>query len=694
MYTAANTPGDRKLHPWDERITWFWYGDREVFHTNPEALDARARKLAEQGVTIAILAGTTHVRMSFYPYWNQIRACIRAIADACHRHGIRLVEHHSASLWFDTTTPEGWQVFQNLIFQPGNDAGYDSWKKILPYLACGPAIDGIPLIRFSQIDGRTGRPPQNYYNCNAACFNNPEYRKIYFQYVSDICQDGIDGIMNDDVQYFGGACACEHCRRLFEEQTGYSLPEPGRWEGFYENYGDPVFIAWKRFRLQSAAQFYQDLTKLYADKGLALFRPNYCSELLLNNETAYPLEPCAGIWDNIFQENCFGAIIKQSHLAFMAEAVHRYALAKRRGKPSMSMFYPQRANDVYFSWALARSWGQMYTGTFDGMDLTPLEKPYRLFEEAHADFYRDPDKISDLAFYFSQSTRDCTAHAQEAYMRPFVGALQAAYVSGYSVDMVFEEDTEQELSKHRAIFAPHVAMMSDRQLTRLRQYVLEGGQLIAAGKFAVYDGQGRTRRWNAIERLLGLDRVQLIDMQEGGALCYRLGTGRIWLTEQAVGTDEFQPQVWSSSRLDRPPQVPGVPSKWEKQKAGTGALLRCILGKPAIVVHGDSQRVIASAFRTRAGLAVHLINLADTICESQEQVGYEDEIPNFSQRAEELAALRLELQLDIAPGAKKATLYTPERKGALDLGIAEQAERRILSIPKGSFAGYALITLE
>ena len=67
------------------------------------------------------------------------------------------------------------------------------------------------------------------------CFNNPDYRKVYFDYLESLYKVGIDGIMTDDVQYFGdgNACTCEHCRRLFYEKTGYSLPSPDEWDSFY-----------------------------------------------------------------------------------------------------------------------------------------------------------------------------------------------------------------------------------------------------------------------------------------------------------------------------------------------------------------------------------------------------------------------------------------------------------------------------
>ena len=312
------------------------------------------------------LLGPFIFRLGYYPYWREINACIERLVSACHRYGIRVIEHHSSTIFFDTTTEAGWRLIEENLCVNGRRA-YDSWHKIFPFLNCNPLIEGTDIRSFQQVNGKSGAYDMDGYNCRFACVNNPDYRAIYFDYVKSLCDTGIDGIMNDDVQYFDrNACTCEHCRRLFTEQTGYTLPEPQDWGDFWENYDHPVYLAWKRFKLASTERFYRDLTALYRKLGKKLLRPNYVSDCLEHNHTAYPFQKCSDLWNFIFQENCFSTIIKQSWMHDMEEGVHRYALGRRLGIPSMCEFYPDRPDSVYFSWALSRAWGHMYTGTFDG----------------------------------------------------------------------------------------------------------------------------------------------------------------------------------------------------------------------------------------------------------------------------------------------------------------------------------------
>jgi hypothetical protein len=277
----------------------------------------------------------------------------------------------------------------------------------------------------SQVDGRTGEPQVCYYRAHCLCPNNPDYMDISLYIAGRIFDLGVDGMMNDDIQYFGDGhgCACEHCRKLFKEQTGYELPTPKGWEAFYENYDNPAYIAWKKFKFESTTRMYRDLTALYESMGKELLRPNYCSDILKHCPTCYSFDRCIDQWDFIFQENCFSAVMKQSYLDFMTEAIHRQAAGEHYGIPSMSMFYPDRPDSTYFAWALARSWGQLYTGTCEGMDVTPLEREYRVFEKKYLRYYENPKKISDLAVYLSRKTRDFTANARYNYMQKMMGCM-------------------------------------------------------------------------------------------------------------------------------------------------------------------------------------------------------------------------------------------------------------------------------
>ena len=676
------------LNPWEQGFCWFWCHDDEVFFYSEEDFERRAKELADSGITVVMTFSLTHFRMGYYPYWKELNESLSKLVRACHKWGIRVVEHHSASLTSRILDEGGWEKLDGeLIGRSKGVAKYDNWKKIFPFLTYDYTIDDVDIRTFMQIDGRTGEYARNRYGTFSACYNNPDYRKIYFDYMKSVVETGIDGIMNDDVQFFGDehACTCEYCRKLFKEKTGYDLPTPENWSEFAGNYDNPAYIAWKKFKFDSTEQFYRDLGEFYRKLGVQLMRPNYSSCVLKQNPTCYPFDCCTDLWDFIFQENCNADIMKESYMDFMAEAVHRFAAGRERGVPTMSMFYPDRPDSVYFSWALARSWGQIYTGTATGVDITPMEFPYRKFEKKYLRFYTAPKKISDLAFYFSRKTRDFTANTFKRFMRHMIGSMQAAYVSGFRLDMVMEEDSLESLLRHKTIVLSYVAMLSESEIAKFTEYVRAGGKLIILGDFALYDENGRMRTEEETMNLFG---VPLTVNQK-----VALGKGEIFLSDFRPEEVEFQPTIGCKRGYKLHLTTYTVPSKWEAQKAGTGKLLRTLLTRKTEII-SENDRLVVTTFDVEDARVMHIVNLADTISAERVQVSHDDLIPNFCEGAKKLGSITVKLKEIPAFDVKSVYLLTPEREEPITLTSYRKDGEWIIEVPEDTFAAYAMIILD
>ena len=681
---------EMNLKPWEQGFCWLWYNDEEIFHFTQKDFDERARMLSEAGITVALTFSLTHFRLSYYPYWEELNECLRKIVRACHKYGIRVVEHHSAHLTHCLLSDNGWQKLEeNLFSYSRGKARLENWKRILPFLTYDYKINGRDIRTFVQIDGRNGKPVVNTYGTYCMCFNNPDYSATYFEYLKGVVATGIDGIMNDDIQFFGdeNGCTCEHCRRLFKEETGYDLPTPEGWSKFFKNFKDPSYIAWKRFKSKSTERMRRDLVALYESLGVDLLRPNYASDILKHCPTcSSTFDRCMDLWHFIFQENCFSAIIKQSYLDFMCEAIHRFSAARRHGIPSMSMFYPDRPDSTYFAWALARSWGQLYTGTFEGMDVTALERPYRRFEKKYIRFYTAPKKLSDLAFYLSFKTRDCTENARYRYMERMMGGMQAAYEARLILDMVEENYTVDELSAHRNIAVSYAAMLSDEELMRLSEYVRRGGRLIILGDFAIFDEHGKDRELSRTEELLG---ARLIDDAP-----VSLGAGEIWRMRYESEEPEFQPTVWSFRKVENPLPAEAVASKYGLRKNGTGRVLRKIVKTPNVTVQSENEHLAVTAYEVENALAVHLCNLADTLAESEGLVAHGDLLTHFLPTSQKEGEIRITVNCPLSVTPTRAVLRTPELEEEISLSLSRVNDAWCVIVPAGLFSGYAMICLE
>lgn len=722
---------------WDTKFEFYWYNDNEIFSYSDMDFDAQAKKMAQTGINVIITFSSTHFRWSFRPYWDIINQCIGKMVKACHKYGIKVVEHHSSHLTFDPLCSDDWDYMERSLNK--RQSSIDSWKGIRDNIADDPLINGKPVSSFRQIDGRTGRWARSNYNGYAMCFNNEDYRRAYFEYLESVYKTGVDGIMTDDVQWFadGNACACECCRKLFSEKTGYELPQPGEaWHKFYGNYDDPVFVSWEKFKRSSAAEFQYAVNRHFKSLGLDLMRPNYVSSILLNNSTGYPLEAVADLWDYIFQENCFSDIIRYSWPAFAMEAVHRYALAERNGVPSMSMFYPDRADSFYFSWALSQSWGQMLLVTQEGVDLGSLEKKLRDFEKAHGDLLYDQKKQADIAFYFSTKTRDYIKDARDNEMPTLVSWMQAAYFSNISIDMVFETDDLEKLKRYPVIVLPCVSMLNDDEIDNLKVYAEKGGTLLILGRSGERNEKGAIRSLDNIAGRFGMEsRPYKLEDCSSEECVLSVGDGKIkvgqvrceyvfnvaaceniamtsesgktagiiaskgkgciiWLINP-FGSAKYHKEVHANRWYKNEIRIDLPQYAVDYLKENAGAALDMVLAHRLLDIDNCPDGLIATCYKNKSNTKnmIHLVNTRDTLPKEICRVGHSDTIPAFAENSaiSPMDAFTLSLRNNCKNTVDCVRLYTPLNGRIIMPGYKESAGRITIEIPHGCFGDYALV---
>ena len=88
----------RKL--WDEKFTFFWYNQREIFEWSQSDFDHQAKQLAEAGITGVMTFSVTHFRWTYHKYKREILEALRKLTAACHKYNITVEEHHSCHLTY------------------------------------------------------------------------------------------------------------------------------------------------------------------------------------------------------------------------------------------------------------------------------------------------------------------------------------------------------------------------------------------------------------------------------------------------------------------------------------------------------------------------------------------------------------------------------------------------------------------
>lgn len=692
--------------------------------------------MRDLGIDIVLLSNKTHFRFNFYPYWDKIIETLGKITRAFHKYDIKVVEHHSCSLTHIPLPPEEWEIKKDRINRLSDDGKYAAeWDAVKDWVTSDAKIDGVKVSSFLQIHGGTHDLSPTQYDTHVVCYNNEDYRRIYFKHLEDIYATGVDGIMTDDVQFFaeGNACACPTCRKLFKEWTGYEMPETVQeWnENFMGNFEDPRYVAFDQFRRDSAIRFQRDVDAHFRSLGLNLLRPNYISNEITSNYSAYPFSNCADLWDVMFQENVSNSIIKHSWPFYACEAVHRYAFASQNDIPSMSMFYCKTPSDIYFSFALCLSWGQLFNPAFTRTpDMVAMEGLARSFEKKYPELVYDQKKQSDVAIMFSMKTRDLIANAPSV-MNGVMAWLQSLYFTQKTPDFVLEDQTLKDWQKHKVIVLPHVFMMSDEEITRAKEYVQSGRTLVWVGLCGKKTPKGFDRSPEEIQKLLGCKTVMrpmekkkaavdfngetLYEMtydlafdnsktmsaigEDTVIACERLGAGKILF----IGAQTNLLPYHTNVAIVRDTLSPYFNTGLTKQYCGEilekslGKILDYTVKKPVIgPIPGEYQTTLYHSADKKHTIA-HVVTIEDTLSKEKDvRVGMFDPISRYTADTG-------------APGNKPFTVtfaceYLPTTVRILspewsmqgkpfEQGIPFTYGKGIVSvrIPENTFAGYLMI---
>ncbi|HOD93772.1 MAG TPA: hypothetical protein PLT91_02580 [Clostridia bacterium] len=673
-----------KNQQWQERFGWIYYNENEIFHSNQKQIDDLVKNYADDGITILIGFSCTHFRWNHVLNWREINECIGRYVKACHKYGIRYVEHHSSHLTYNPIGQEQIDAVEKAFAFHGSST--KSWAGFLEYSQGDPVINGKNISTFRQISGATGKFARSNYRGYCMCFNNPDYRKEYFKYLESVYDQDIDGIMTDDVQYFGqgwwgdwSACTCIHCRKLFKEQTGYDIPQPEQWNDFYENYSNPVYIAWKKFKHASTTRFAHDVNRHFESLGYKLLRPNYISSIVRENPTSYPFENCTDLWDFVFQENISLIVIKESFYDVATEAIHRFAMARHKSIPSMSMFYPRTDDSLYFAWGLCKIWGQLFTQCSRNLKGQMKEYIYRNFEIKHKQFYEAPQKISDLAFLLSADTRDFSI-GNKVTMRRFATWLQASYAYGFMTDMVFENEDIDIYSKFKYIVLCNTKMLSDSMLSKLYKYVENGGNLIIIGPFAVYDDKGQSDPQRVERVFTKLPSTPGIK---------KINKGSIFVIEDSECIDHYQNSVRVPNYMDEYALTNPTPDYVIDALKQTGGKALYSIIQQKNIEASSSMQIIYSLYKHGDNAAINIMNVDKAVSKNNEQVSLSTPIEGYTLNSQKAAAVDLSVKLDFLPKAIIACI--PESNEEKVIHFIEINNRIHFSIPKNTFYGYCLV---
>ena len=175
-------------------------------------------------------------------------------------------------------------------------------------------------------------------------------------------------------------------------------------------------------------------------------------------------------------------------------------------------------------------------------DLPSQPRQYVRFFHDNFDLYRGTDSVADVALLSSFAS---IGFNQDRPLRSFMLASQTLIQDRLLFDIIFDDDLEN-LSRYRALILPDSECLSDHQIELIRNFVMNGGGLVATELTSLYNERRMRRRDFGLKDLFGVS--DLFDdsrspdaLISGGVTSGRAGKGEV------VYLPEVQPAIAKES---------------------------------------------------------------------------------------------------------------------------------------------------
>ena len=396
----------------------------------------------------------------------------RELADLCHRNGIRYL----AYFWGMREPPDVWR-------------DHPDWKCV--------GRDGTRLARF--------------------CPNNPGYRQFMKARFEEIIRDcGVDGIFIDMHNVSLDEGYCEHCVREFRDITGENPPLVED-----ERFDSPLWQAWIRFK-------HRTVEEAMLDYNRAIKAANPEAVLVSNSWNAWTYRRPGG------RPKGGNSIRLAETVDAMLEELGWYDL-------DGSLFaFPARFS--FMSWHLAglnkekpaHAWGHP-TEWGGGGSTQSTEARIRVMTmitngavAAHSVPARGvmAEYMNDIAqrepylrgarlfpwcgLVVSEKTEQWYGRNDPVnrYVKGVYGAFQAMLESHLPVSLVTDRELELgALESYRVLFLPNCAVMSEAELATVREFVRNGGGVVATYETSRYDEHAWSRQGLGLGDVFGVSQV-------------------------------------------------------------------------------------------------------------------------------------------------------------------------------------------
>jgi len=553
------------------------------------------RKIAALGVRLLPAdGGGVHFYKGFgFEIEKEEMQNTKKLVELCHKYGIKVSVYIGGTLFAETLFLENPKARE--------------WAQI--------DQDGKPITY-------SGHQTNRYF----PCYNNEEYlgyiKEIVRYAIKEIGADRIffdnPGIGRPEPQ----SCHCPKCvkkfkdflRNKYDEETlrkrfGFTrldLISPPTWNIFNQPWDlitidDPLKQEWIDFRCHSKAEFFREIYKYI--KSL-----NPSIPVAINIKGIYGRNRAfiEAIDHSRFSGACDCMIMDSGVYAHMTEdgalisEIRSFKVARIL---NMTVASPPCRGAGKVEWAVAMAFNKPLMipgfgyegGPYGPKDIETLH--YYDFYLKHEDLYTNAESIAEVAIlrsFTSMAYNNFSTHLSTILFE------QTLIQAKIPFDIIFDQQIEN-LPRYSVLVLANQESLSDEQIRRIREFVFNGGGLVATDATSLYDEWRRRRRCFGLADLFGFEKIE--DAHKNMNF---YGKGRVVYIPRIEPAEQIPLKKDEEQRkyIDISPNKWKLPKNWYEL---VEAVEWASKGRIPLKIYAPLS-VVAEFYRRNKELILHLVN--------------------------------------------------------------------------------------
>lgn len=636
--------------PRQESLSWLEGGkiDRIVSNASslscaddPERLSKYIGAMSEGRGYSALMVSGMHSRHTYPAHLDRGVEAIRRIAAETHRRGMKLLDHHDATLL--------WNI----------DSGLRVLMERVPELIRS-YTDGLPSFQL--------------------CPCNDEFNEKYYGYLRRLVEAGVDGFQIDELEFWSHGCVCEACRKRFFRETGWKVPA-NECDKAFRNPNSPLRRRWHDWRVKTVTNWFIELRRRLKDIKPDLVLTMYTTHWGFS----YSLPRRGGSNDLIDlgrTVNYFGTEVMTRNVMKSARALPPLRKAYNLlnvgyGTPIWGWYYSSNAKCDYFAWALANMHGQ--TALLSDPPPDAEAPDYIGFGGSRANMRRAGARaVAQVALLFSGYSRDWNAGCSS--VPDLLGTAQTLEELHVPYEMIGDMSvTDEALAKYKVLYVGASHCLSDAEVAAIRRFAERGGSVYLRALAGTCDEFGVPRAKWAFGDIFGFKpAVRAPSIAEDA----RLGKGTVRYSSALPGEGLcFREFMLGKTCAFSPDPVLAAQYREELAKFTEKAAFWKVDAPPMVytTLWREQDGKLVAHFLNATGCEMH----AGDVCDADAPV------PPFPDLAKDIVFT--------VPGLKmgKAVAYSPDLAwGGRQLKLAQNGDGTVtVTLPKEFLKGYTLVRM-